>query len=480
MRLPGISGLRPTPLADPVSSGHGTTAPDSVPVSTASDATLPRAHRAVDAPQPWSLSSFIGAHRAPIAATLMGASGLVSLATSAVAAPDASLGGALVTRPEMMTRLAQAMEAGLDVAEVARLKTLLTSDALTPGARDAVTVLLSKSGQASVEPGRVHSLSLGRRVEADTKGAYFRKVTSEARLDYRGIHGTGHLPRVQFDPTRFYTSSNGIDHYETGPLDRPSFYLGGRTGGVEMDVGLTWDRVYDGTRATFTDRPDLTDGRDAAHRFVRSTSAGQPAIVDGNGQVVAKGAAAVAEKLKSLTPNYAFRPVWRAIADGKNDWGTPELGSASNVYFYPGEKFDMQVDVVGKNRVKLTIASVDVEGGVSMSHTFAQDGAGVGAKQSFKRVSSIDQFYVKEDGSRKGRERLDVLPTTTVALGGGWDSVEILRSGKKAPLAMRGAGMSEVRGGDTAGRYDSIFHRYDLNVRGGERIDIVPPRPAGR
>jgi len=316
--------------------------------------------------------------------------------------------------------------------------------------------------------------SFGRRIETGTKGAYFRKVTSEAQVSNRGIHASGTLPQVHFDPSRSYVSKKGMDHYETGPLDRPSIYLGGRTGDVEMDVGLTWDRVYDGKAATYTDRPERTDGRDAAHRFHRGESGGQPAVIDGNGSVVARGEDAVAEKMRSLSPNFAFRPVWRAISHGKNDWGTPKLGSAENVYFYPGEDVRMQVQVVGRNQVKLWINSGE-PGGPSMSHQFRQDGAGVGKPQSFKRVSSIDQFYVLPDGSRKGRERQNVLPTQTTAIGGGWDAVEILRSGGVPPLPMRGSSMTEVRGGDTAARYDEIFRRYGLNDRGGERVDIVPP-----
>ncbi len=479
MRLFGLGSPRP-PVLDAPSPGAP---PPPLAAGVLPDAPLeglPRAHRAAEAPTPWTLSSFLHTHRAPVAAVLLGTTSLVGLVSSAiaapavVAAPDTTLGGARVTRPEMMTQLARIAEGGVSADEVAKLKDLLADARLTPGARDAITVLLSKSGQASVEAGRTHSLGAGSKVEPGTKGAYFRKLSSEARVEYRGIRAEGHLPVVHFDAARFYTSKNGVDHFETGPLDRPSIYLGGRTGGVEMDVGLTWDRVYDGKTATYTDRPDLTDGRDAAHRFVRGKSEGQPAVIDGHGKVVALGPQAVAEKMKTLTPNYAFRPVWRAISEGKNDWGTPPLGSADNVYFYPGERFDMRVEVVGKNKVELAIASVDVEGGVSMSHTFAQDGAGIGKKQSFKRVSSVDQFFVQPDGSRKGREKLDVLPTRTMALGGGWDSVEILS--KSGPVAMRGKSMTEVKGGDTAGRYESIFHRYGMNVRGGERIDIIPPQ----
>ena len=472
-----IFGLGPrAPVAETSSKlDPASSPPSSERVGSTEPPLAPRAHHVAAEPSA-GLAGLIGAHRASISAVMLGASSLLgAVHADAVteAQPSTAATGTLLTRPQVLRELAQKVSDGLDASEVAALKAMLSRADVTPGAKDAITVLLSKVGQATVEPGRTAALGAGTKVEAGTKGAYFRKVTSDAQVGYSGIRAEGHLPVMHFDPSRFYVSKHGLDHYETGPLDRPSIYLGGRTSGVEMDVGLTWDRVYDGKQATYTDRPELSDGRDPAHRFSRATVEGQPALVDGHGKVVASGAEAVADKLATLSPNYAFRPVWRAIADGENAWGTPALGSADNVYFYPGEKFAMRVEVVGKEQVELSIRPVGVPGAPGMSHTFAQDGAGVGGKQSFKRVSSIDQFYVREDGSRKGRERLDVLGTGTTALGGGWDAVEILRSGAD-PLPMRGASMHEVRGGDTVGRYDTLFHRYATNVRGGERVDIVP------
>jgi hypothetical protein len=53
------------------------------------------------------------------------------------------------------------------------------------------------------------------------------------------------LPEVSFDSNRYFVSPWGADHFQTGPLDRPSVYLGGHAAGKEIDTGLTWDRVYD-------------------------------------------------------------------------------------------------------------------------------------------------------------------------------------------------------------------------------------------
>ncbi|MCK6547915.1 hypothetical protein L6R52_18835 [Myxococcota bacterium] len=325
-------------------------------------------------------------------------------------------------------------------------------------------------------------LELKTRVDHGARGAYFRKVVSGVSTANRAIRVEGTLPTPSFDPARQYLSPSGADHFKTGPLDRPSVYLGGRGSGHELDAGLTWDRVYDAAgRATWTDRTDaMSSGRDGAHTFVKTGSGADVKLVDGTGRAIAEGRAAVDAKLRDLVPNFGFRPYFRTTNGDGDDWHQPKVGATDNVYFYPGERFAMSIQVTGKNALKMVIRTED--GTTSYSTPIHQRGFGGAKGQSFKRIMSIDQFTVKPNGERTGLEGSDVLPTHTTLKGGAFDRAELTvatKSGTKT-VPMRGRSFVEVRGGDTSGRYGSIFHVTGTNARGGERLDITPLRPAPR
>lgn len=324
----------------------------------------------------------------------------------------------------------------------------------------------------------VDNLSFRIEVEGNLRGAYFRKVRSTSHVDHRGIRGVGILPLVSFDPDRQYVSGQGLDHFTTGPLDRPSVYMGGHAAGREVDAGLTWDRVYDPHgRATYTDDPLGTDSRDPAHRFAHVQVEGQPALEDGTGSVVAVGQDDADIWTDRLRPNFAFRPFWRTTNEGGNRWHNPRVGSADNVYFYPGERFTMTVQEAGPNQVRMGIRLEDEPTTEHFTTTFRQERFGVGRPQSFKRVNSIDQFTVDDAGRRVGLEGEDVLPTRTTATGGGWDEVFILGPSGVKHRPVAGPDFTEVRGGDVAPRYDEIFRRSGWNAQGGERLDITPLPP---
>lgn len=258
------------------------------------------------------------------------------------------------------------------------------------------------------------------RVDQHVRGAYFRKVASSPRPDAHGIRVVVRLPRIEFDPAREYVGAAGLADYKTGPLDRPSVYLGGTASGHEVDVGLTWDRVYD------------------------------------------PGGAPQAE--------LAFRPYWRTT-NGKNEWHQPKVGSTDNVYFRPGETVTMTLAETGRDALRLEVVGEHAK----FAQTFEQQGFGEGADQIWKRVSSIDQFMV-DGGKRVGLEGRDAQSTRTTARGAAWLSVDLL-DGAGGALAVLGCGNAvEVRGGDTAARYDQIFVRTAVDAHGGETLDIVPPR----
>lgn len=308
-------------------------------------------------------------------------------------------------------------------------------------------------------------------VKKNVRGAYFRKISSGASAQYGGITAKGKLPVPTFDPDRAFVSKLGLDHFTTGPLDRPSVYLGGRASGKELDAGLTWDRVYDEAgRATYTDRAGC-DGRDPTHRFIFAKKGTARIIKDGTGAIVAEGEAAVQALAKTLVPNFAFRPYWRTSnPDEAEHWKQPKPGTGDNVYFYPGEDVALRVELLGPGRVRLAIA-----GDANFSADFRQVGWG-GAKtaHSFKRVNAVDQFEVLATGERKGREKVDVLPTGTVAQGAEWVEVQLLDRQGRPQAPMIGAHFTEVRGGDLADRYDQVFRRSGFTKAGGERLDIVP------
>ena len=332
--------------------------------------------------------------------------------------------------------------------------------------------------------GRPVQAHFGSRVDPHAKGAYFRKVESEASTHHRGITGKGTLPQVSTDPSRQFVGT-GSTAWQTGPLERPSVYMGGRSGGKEVDAGLTWDRVYDSQgRATFTDDPRGSDMRDPAHRFIRTTVDGQPAIVDGHTppQVVARGKAEVDAKMKTLRENFAFRPFWRDTnrdTPADQRWHNPPVKAEpgakpeeANQYFYPGEHFTMTIQAQGPGRVRMDIR---LEGGKEHQHfttQFRQEGWGPGKEASFKRVNSVDQFTVR-DGKRVGAEKFGVDPTRTTATGGSWEAVSLLRDNGK-PKPMTGPDFTTVKGVDTATHYAEIFGISGSTDQGGERIDIHP------
>lgn len=254
---------------------------------------------------------------------------------------------------------------------------------------------------------------------ASVTGAYFRKVESQPRVDVHGIRATIRLPRITFDPTREFVSPEGEGDYRTGPLDRPSVYVGGNAAGHEVDVGLTWDRVYD------------------SHAAPQS--------------------------------EFAFRPYWRTT-NAKNEWHQPRVGALDNVYFRPAETITMTLVDAGRDTLRLEI----VGGRVHFSQTFEQRGFGVGAAQSFKRVSSIDQFTLDANGKRIGLEGRDVLPTRTRATGAAWIVVDLLDASGSPIAALACGNAVEVRGKDTRARYDAIFVRSALDSHGGESLDIIP------
>ncbi|MDE2039492.1 MAG: hypothetical protein KGO96_01785 [Elusimicrobia bacterium] len=299
-------------------------------------------------------------------------------------------------------------------------------------------------------------------VDHGARGAYFRKIASVPSASVLGIRGRGVLPAVEI---RRWSA-------EKIPLDRPAVFLGGRgAGGLELDAGLSWERVHDaGGQALLTNSDDGCDGGDPRRRFAFSGRGDSARLTDGTGAVVARGAPAVMAALSGLRPDFAFRPFWRPTKKGRHDlnWHNPPLGP-DDAYFYPGEAFTMEVRSSGDGRMSLLVQGED---GPPFAATFEQAGFDGGAPVSFKRNNELDQFKLV-DGELQGREGRSVIATATRLLDARWEEVVLLeRSGSEVPLS--GRHCVEVRGVETASTYARVYHVWGLSSQGGESLDITP------
>ena len=298
------------------------------------------------------------------------------------------------------------------------------------------------------------------------RGAYFRKVISPASSRFAALHATGVLPNVKVDDTRWLTTADaGGEFWKAGPPDRPSIYLGGRASEVEVDAGLSWDRVYDDkNRPTWTDvAGSRSDGGDPSHRF----------HVEADGTVKSASGAIRSQKLEGLRENFAFRPYWR-VSRPANAWDNPPPGSPTNIYLYPGEAFRMQLRTAGENKLRMNIGAE----GKAFEITFDALGWGVGAAQTWKRVHSIDPFTVK-DGKRVGLETLRsfVLPTQARLVDMTWTEVRLLDVAGEE-VGFLDCSAEAVRGSDAvfATKYTAIFPVYGQNARGAEGGRTLPSR----
>jgi hypothetical protein len=314
-----------------------------------------------------------------------------------------------------------------------------------------------------------------------TTGAYFYKVSSEPRADAIGIEGTGVLPRPVFDASRFHTPSDTESEYFRGPLDVPDVYMGGHSSS-ELDCGLSWSRVLDDKkRPLWTDDPSGSDGRDPAHQFVLERKNGDLVASVGSAVYSVRGSLPNVElvaadgtvKEVSLQPDFAFRPYWRHVTRATgNTWANPEPGDPGYIWLYPGERFDMSVAAVARDKVRLKI-SLATDPSVALDETFEAVGFGTGRATTWKRVNSIDQFRELENGDRKGNEDHPIIATATRVEGGRWDSCSLLlRGSKKEPVV--GDRFVLMRDTELGNRFGSVFRTSATTADGGESIDITP------
>jgi hypothetical protein len=318
-------------------------------------------------------------------------------------------------------------------------------------------------------------------------GAYYRKVITSASSVNLGIHSRGGtIPEFVEDKNRFFIQqSDGqtgaslaeMNDPKTGPKDRPSIYMGGRSNNIEVDAGLAWNRVFavvpgsSDARATWTTE---ADGSSRTDQYVIGQRDGLYIVKDLQGNEVASGAnfqpstdGTVTIGSKTLRPNFAFRPFFRS-SDRTTNAGYHSIataGGTNDSQFYAGETFNMELKKLATGQIRLII------NGNGQETSYTTTVSGFTGSPSFKRVDSIDQ---------KGREGLATEPTNSMVVRGGWGATSILRSTTNQPLAgSAGTTVKSVEFSQNTYNYlfGSIGQGRATRVDGSEPIYINPPNP---
>jgi len=321
-------------------------------------------------------------------------------------------------------------------------------------------------------------------------GAYYRKIGSPASSEFFGIRAEGVLPSFQLDPTRYFvepaavtTDREGINHFRTGPLDRPSIYLGGNGSGHELDAGLCFDRVYDENgEPTFTNDPSGCHGGDEAKLFARIGRK----LVDGTGKLIRDDVSW--EELGGLgfRPNFAFRPFYRTTnhlvdEEGKPipEWFNPKPGAMDNLYFFPKDPIVMAIRVLGKERVRLDIRTQDSKRAFHV--IFRALGFAPFVAHSFKRVNAVDQFRV-ENGKRVGNEKQPLIHTKTRVTEAVWSRVFLLNSKDEQFKALSGPNFLQAFPAQLERVFEAVFQSQASDAEialGGETLSINADQFAG-
>lgn len=258
-------------------------------------------------------------------------------------------------------------------------------------------------------------------IRSSARGSYFRKVASISDDTAQGLRASVSLPQVETDAKRRMTPKPGDPEWWEGPLDRPSVYLGVSAEGVEVDAGLTWDRVYD------------TSGRPTAE--------------------------------------FAFRPFWRVADASGNAWHNPPMGD--QFYYHARQRLKLSLKIVKDGLLRLDIEDAGRSGAPHFAAGISVEGLPLtGTPRSFKRVNALDQFVVSKDGKRKGTEGGDTVKTSASATGAVWQRADLLGpAGAARPLAGDACRVVLGRDEDTG---PPAVRASMPSTAGGEVVDLRP------
>lgn len=319
-------------------------------------------------------------------------------------------------------------------------------------------------------------------------GAYYRKVITPTASINLGIYSRdGKIPEYAEDQNRYFIqeidgvsgySLTEMNDYRTGSKDRPSIYMGGRSGSIEVDAGIAWNRVFAVIAGESTARATWTIDADASSRtdlYVIVQSGTQYSVKNLQGNVLATGTvfaptASGTVVIGSLTlrPNFAFRPFFRS-SDRTTNSGYHTIataGGANDLQFYAGETFTMELKKLQTGEIRLTVSGVQ-----QTVYAATVSGFGSGSAPSYKRVDSIDQ---------KGREGLATEPTGATIVRGGWGITSVLKSNGNQSLAGT-AGLTVKSVEFSQNTYNYLFGPIGqgraTRTDGSEVIYINPPNP---
>lgn len=322
-------------------------------------------------------------------------------------------------------------------------------------------------------------------------GAYYRKVITSSSSTNLGIHSRGGtIPEFAPDNNRFFIQeSDGIAGYslaemndpKTGPRDRPSIYLGGRSNNIEVDAGMAWNRVFavvpgsTAARATWTtelDGSSRTDqfviGQRTASEYVVKDLAGNEVAFGSSFQPTADGSVTIGGK--TLRPNFAFRPFFRS-SDRTTNSGYHTIataGGSNDSRYYAADQFNIELKKLSTGEIRLTISG----NGEQTVYAATVAGFGSGSAPSYKRVDSIDQ---------KGREGQTTERTNSTVVRGGWGVTSVLKTSGVNQAFAGSAGFTVKSVEFTQNTYNYLFGPIGegraTRVDGSEVIYINPPNP---
>lgn len=235
-------------------------------------------------------------------------------------------------------------------------------------------------------------------------GAYYRKVVSSEDV-WLGINGKVVLPNIIFDEDRINPARP--EQY----LDNPSVYLGGKMGGQETDIGLTWEVIRD-------ENGNVTPDRRAFRPFLRRASYKDT-----------QGAA------------YKNAP------------------AESQYYWYPGEEVKMSIQIINDKKLKFVVEGA----GKRYETEFEADGYFPNHIGEFKRVNAIDQV---------GNEGKPAQATKTKVENATWIETNLYRSyqGELVLAPMHNKRFTDMRCPDES--YFNIVSTKEEQEKGAETITI--------
>jgi hypothetical protein len=159
-------------------------------------------------------------------------------------------------------------------------------------------------------------------------GAYYRKAVTSFD-NWSGITGVVILGQPKVDENR-------LDAQTRQPLDNFSVYMGGNSGGQEVDAGLTWEFSTDAL----------------GHRSERRN---------------------------------AWRPFWRA-----GYWKSAP--DSAKYTWHPGDKIRLTIMMAGTKKLRMTIEDMN-HPEKRFETNFDASGFTYDAAKQFKRVNAIDQVH---------------------------------------------------------------------------------------